>query len=147
MPTSPSQDLESGFDFRGKDNPRGAYETVSSDDWEHLEADVVSQNASTRMSRPSSTVDLMRHVRHVGSWPVPALMTGTLLAAALVVVFHHIFLLTLDGKSVDDYALPQTWVRDLGNALAHVVQILLETSVGVALTQSVRQVAILSRSG
>ncbi|KZV70931.1 hypothetical protein PENSPDRAFT_664740 [Peniophora sp. CONT] len=30
-----------------------------------------------------------------------------------------------------------TWVRDIGNALAHIVQILLETSVGVALTQAV----------
>ena len=69
-------------------------------------------------------------------------MFVTLLSAAVVGIAHHIFLSILDDKRVDMFPFPQPWIRDVGNALSHVVQILLELSVGIALTQSVRYYVI-----
>ncbi|VDC01568.1 unnamed protein product [Peniophora sp. CBMAI 1063] len=76
-------------------------------------------------------------MRRIGSGRVYALMFGTLLTALVVIITHHVFLLILDGRGVDTVVIPQTWVRDVGNALARLVQLFLETSVGVALTQSI----------
>ncbi|VDB90324.1 unnamed protein product [Peniophora sp. CBMAI 1063] len=119
-----------------KREPQTVYETVPSDDCE--ETGRRSALSKSRLSsRSMSTVDMLRHVRRVGTWAIPVMMFGTFIAAIAVTVVHHIFLSTLNGKRVEDYALSQSLVRDIGNALSHIVQILLETSVGAALTQSI----------
>ncbi|KZV74624.1 hypothetical protein PENSPDRAFT_749179 [Peniophora sp. CONT] len=92
---------------------------------------------SPYLSRMRSTTVLVRHARRSGLWKAPVIMFVTLLSATVVGIAHHIFLSILDEKSVTEFPFPQTWVRDVGNALSHVVQILLELSVGIALTQSI----------
>lgn len=92
---------------------------------------------SPYLSRMRSTTTLVQHARRSGLWKAPVIMFVTLLSAAVVGIAHHILLSILDEKSVAEFPFPQTWVRDVGNALSHIVQILLELSVGVALTQSV----------
>ncbi|VDC04523.1 unnamed protein product [Peniophora sp. CBMAI 1063] len=92
---------------------------------------------SLRTTRSSPTLALMKRVRPTGSWAALALMLGSYVAAVAIVICHHIVLNIFNGKSVGDYFISQTWVRDIGNALSHGIQLLLETSVGVALTQSI----------
>ena len=65
-------------------------------------------------------------------------MFGLLLVALAICLAHHVFLSYLDGRSVDDFAISQSWIRDIGNALADTVQFLLKVSVGITLAQSVR---------
>ena len=65
-------------------------------------------------------------------------MFGTLLIALAICVIHHVFLSVVNGRNVEDFAISQTWVRDISNALSWLAQFLLQISVGVALTQSVR---------
>ncbi|KZV60126.1 hypothetical protein PENSPDRAFT_760178 [Peniophora sp. CONT] len=132
MPSLHSFQSGGGPDNRNSDM---AYGRVSSYDCEPFDSKSIGKTSTT--SRSSSTVALARRVRHVGSWTVPALMLGSYILAIAFVLAHHIFLSILDGKDVQDFGISQTWVRDIGNALARIVQILLESSVGVALTQSI----------
>ncbi|VDC04920.1 unnamed protein product [Peniophora sp. CBMAI 1063] len=72
-----------------------------------------------------------------GTWKTHVIMIGVLLTASATCIGHHLFLSVLDRRDIDDFAISQTWVRDIGNALAGLVQMLLQVSVGIALTQSI----------
>ena len=113
-----------------------AYESVAPDD-DHGAFDSDGNLKTRTRLRSGSMSTLIQRVRTAGSWTVPIMLLGAYIAAAAFIVVHHVFFTVLDGKSVQDFVVPQTWVRDIGNALASVIQIALQTSVGVALTQSV----------
>ncbi|VDC04928.1 unnamed protein product [Peniophora sp. CBMAI 1063] len=88
-------------------------------------------------SRPSSTVSSPAPTSRPGISQTRYVMFGTFVVALALSVAHHFFLTILDGKHVDKSGLTQTWVRDIGNALAGMTGFLLQASVGVALTQSI----------
>ncbi|KZV77273.1 hypothetical protein PENSPDRAFT_747018 [Peniophora sp. CONT] len=64
-------------------------------------------------------------------------MFGALSIAMAICIAHHAFLSIINGRNVEDFAISQTWIRDIGNALSWIAQFLLQLSVGAALTQSV----------
>ncbi|VDC04921.1 unnamed protein product [Peniophora sp. CBMAI 1063] len=88
-------------------------------------------------SRSSLTLSSPARATPTGSLRTHALMFGTYFVAAAIAVAHHFFLYNLNGRDVEEYPLSQTWVRDVGNALAGLAQLLLQTSVTIALTQSI----------
>ena len=136
--------IQSETDTFDEQNSRTVYERVS---YEQTSSDSDSSCNAPTPSPSTSTSLLVQRVRSAGSWTVPVLMLGTYLAAVIFIVVHHVFLSVLEGKDVKDFAVPQTWVSDIGNALARVVQISLETSVGVALALSVSTGLPFSTSG
>ncbi|VDB99475.1 unnamed protein product [Peniophora sp. CBMAI 1063] len=86
-----------------------------------------------------SSVPLTPAERRDRIWTARALMFGTwLFASTAVCVAHHTFLHVLDGWGVDNIAISQTWVRDIGNTVAWAAHWMLQLSAGVALTQSIR---------
>ncbi|VDC04524.1 unnamed protein product [Peniophora sp. CBMAI 1063] len=134
MPSTRSS-VESEYRVSDEGSPQSGYERVSTSDSVLVEVDDAGKQMD--MLGSSSTVTMAQHVLSVGSRTVLVLMLGAYVIATSFIVAHHIFLVALNGEDVGEYIIPQTWVRDIGNALARVVQILLETSVGVALTQSI----------
>ena len=136
--------IQSETDTFDEQDSRTVFERIS---YEHTSSDSDSNCNAPTPSPSNSTSLLVQRVRSAGSWTVPVLMLGTYLAAVVFIVVHHIFLSVLEGEDVKDFAVPQSWVRDIGNALARVVQISLETSVGVALAQSVSTGLPFSTSG
>ncbi|VDC01571.1 unnamed protein product [Peniophora sp. CBMAI 1063] len=111
------------------------YSSVSRDDNDAYDEKIDIHPISRSFT--SNTVAMVQHVRRVGALTIPLFMVASFLAAAVVMVCHHIFSSVVDGKGVDEFAIRQSWVRDLGNALAQIAQILLQASVGVALTQTI----------
>ena len=93
-------------------------------------------------SRTSSTVGSLTRARGTGKWRAYILMFGTLSFALAICVAHHVFLSVINGRDVEDFTISQTWTRDIGNAFSWLAQFLLQISVGVALTQSVRTLAL-----
>ncbi|VDB85494.1 unnamed protein product [Peniophora sp. CBMAI 1063] len=125
------------YDGLGKEDSYTDNEKAPAYDFSSSAEVVDRKRQSPYLSRMRSTTTLVRHARRSGLWKAPVIMFMTLLSAAIVGIAHHVFLTVLDEKSVADFPYPQTWIRDVGNALSRVVQILLELSVGIALTQSI----------
>ncbi|VDB88399.1 unnamed protein product [Peniophora sp. CBMAI 1063] len=112
-----------------------SYERTSSYDPEHPEDD--SPHKAATASRPSLSIRSLMQPRSFGIGRARAIMLGSLVIASAICVAHHFLLSYLDGRDVEDFKLSQTWVRDIGNALAKFVQLALRFSNGVVLTQSI----------
>lgn len=89
------------------------------------------------VSRSSSTIASPTRARRMETRNTHFFMFGALFVAAAICVAHHVFLSVINGRNVEDFAIGQTWIRDIGNALSWIAQFLLQLSVGVALVQSV----------
>ncbi|VDC04922.1 unnamed protein product [Peniophora sp. CBMAI 1063] len=96
-----------------------------------------SPNESIAASRSSFGKPSPRRRTSTSPWKTHAFMFGVLFIATAVCVAHHVFLSALNRRNVEEFTISQTWVRDIGNALAGLTQFLLQISVGVALTQSI----------
>ncbi|KZV77277.1 hypothetical protein PENSPDRAFT_679461 [Peniophora sp. CONT] len=111
------------------------YRMALSYDPEHSEGDL-SEVVAT--SPPSSFIASPGQAsRHAVPWKTLIFLFGALLISSAICVAHHFFLSAINGRNVEDLAISQSWIRDIGNALASIVQFLLQISVGAALTQSV----------
>ncbi|KZV77276.1 hypothetical protein PENSPDRAFT_747021 [Peniophora sp. CONT] len=117
------------------------YERTLSYDPEQPEGEKQSEGDSpykvVGASRSSSTITSPTRASRTETRRTHLFMFGTLGIAAAICVAHHVFMSVINGKNVEDLAIAQTWIRDIGNALSWIVQFLLQLSVGVALAQSV----------
>lgn len=114
------------------------YERTLSYDPEQPEEEKQSEgNSVVGLSSSSSTITSPTRARRTETRKTHLFMFGTLGVAAAICVAHHVFMSIINGKNVEDLAIAQTWIRDIGNALSWIVQFLLQLSVGVALAQSV----------
>ncbi|VDB88398.1 unnamed protein product [Peniophora sp. CBMAI 1063] len=112
-----------------------SYERTSSYEPEDLEDDSAHKAATT--SPPSFSIRSLGRPRTFSIGRARSIMLGSLLIASAICVAHHYLLSYLDERDVEDLKLSQTWIRDIGNALAKFVQLALRFSNGVVLTQSI----------